>query len=151
METVDFDALFREVRARREGMEQLPDVKLFDLWRATEEDLAGAETALGVSLPQKYKDFMLRYGGGQFLFLDLLPVVSPDGHAETLLEANRREVSGREFVVVAPVGTGDWWGFVSTGGACADQVSFLDHEDGSIQPEAEDFLEFVARHGLMVE
>jgi hypothetical protein len=150
MEITEFDALFQEVRARRAGMERLPEVRLFDLWRVTEEDLARAEEALGAVLPGKYKDFMLRYGGGQFLFLDLMPIVSPDVRVETLLDANRRETPGQEFIVVAPVGTGDWWGFVPKGGVCEEQVGFLDHEDGSIQRVALDFLEFVARRGLMV-
>jgi hypothetical protein len=147
MEFEEFDALLAEVRARRVGQAPSPDIKLFDFWTASDEDLARAESALGSQLPARYKEFMRRYGGGQFLFVDLLPVISPDGRAEDVLTVNQ-DLSVGDFVAVAPVGTGDWWGFASENGVCEERVSFLDHEDGSIQEEASDFLEFVASRGL---
>jgi hypothetical protein len=93
-----------------------PDFRLFDFHRAAESDIQRAEIELNVVLPKKYKEFMLRYGGGQFLFLDLLPVISPDGRSEDLIEVNQhfRELG---FVAVSPVGTGDWWGFPGIPGA----------------------------------
>lgn len=151
MEFEEFDALFEVVRTQRAGLAPSPDINLFDFWAASETDLNQAESVLGSQLPFKYKEFMRRFGGGQFLFLDILPVKSPDGRVEDLLIVNQELSLERKFVAVAPVGTGDWWGFVSIDGMCDDSVSFLDHEDGSVQLEAPDFLDFVASRGLRID
>jgi hypothetical protein len=90
-------------------------LRLFDSWVATDEDLDRAEAELNVRLPAKYREFMRHFGGGEFLFVDLLTV-------------NRDESPAAGFVAVAPVGTGDWWGFV--------------------YPDSSDFLEFMASKGL---
>jgi hypothetical protein len=88
------------------------------------------------------------FGGGVFSFVELLPARSPDGRSEDLLSVNTGEYAVPDFVAVAPVGTGDWWGFVSENGVCHEQVCFLDHEDGSIQADSADFYEFVSVKGV---
>ncbi|MEW1586885.1 SMI1/KNR4 family protein [Micromonospora vinacea] len=150
MNVEELDALVGAARAQRAAMEQLPGVTLFDFWTASDEDLANAEFVLATRLPEQYKDFMRRYGGGQFLFMDILPVASPDGRAEDLLAVNRFSMADSGFVAVAPVGTGDWWGFVSNDGICEDRVCFRDHEDGHVENAASDFFEFVAHQGLRI-
>jgi hypothetical protein len=144
----EFDALFQAARARYARMDEPPDFKTFDLWQTTEQELASVEAILETRLPRDYREFMLRYGGGMFLFVDLYPVVSPTSGRDGLVEANRHDWSDPTFIVVAPVGSGDEWGFSSVDGICEDEVSFLDHEDGSRQFWAADFFEFLARTGL---
>jgi hypothetical protein len=58
--------------------------------------------------------------------------MSPDGRAEDLLSVNQGTMAPPDFVAVAPVGTGDWWGFASVNGVCDERVNFFDHEDGRI-------------------
>jgi antitoxin YobK len=141
----EFDVLVEDARAVQAGRGLPGEIRFFDSWRASEADIERAESELTVRLPQKYKEFMRRYGGGMFLYVDLLPIVTPDGRTEDLLEVNGGEFDPAHFVAVAPVGTGDWWGFMVVNG-----IYMLFHDDGSATKFADDFLEFVARQGLRV-
>jgi hypothetical protein len=148
MELEEFEVQLRAIRAARAGREYPPGFQLFDSLLASDEDLAIVETALRTRLPQKYKEFMRRFGGGAFLFLELLPARSEDGRLDDLLARNKGDFAVPNFVAVAPVGTGDWWGFVTSDGVCEEQVYFWDHEDGHVEPDCPDFLDFAARHGF---
>jgi SMI1-KNR4 cell-wall len=149
MDIDEFDGIFREVRASHATTEERTGFPVFDLWRATEPELASAELILGTRLPAAYREFMLRYGGGQFLFIDIYPIVARSGkNIDGLVGANRHSWSDPSFVVVSPVGSGDEWGFSSADGVCEDRVSCLDHEDGSREVWASDFFAFVVRCGL---
>ncbi|MFJ3901406.1 SMI1/KNR4 family protein [Streptomyces sp. NPDC090025] len=117
---------------------------------ASEAELSEAEETLQAQLPGEYREFMKRHGGGMFLFLDLLPVVASDDQEDDLVRVNVAEFKDGNFVAVAPVGTGDWWGFSVVEGRCASQVDFWDHEDGQVQFAATGFLEFLAYEGLRV-
>lgn len=155
MEFGEFDALVEVARVKHANR-NLPDgdeFRLFDAYRASNDDLTRLEMALQTRLPVKYREFMRRYGGGSFCYVDLLPAVDPSGRGEDLVSVNRSESNlsaswSTDFVAIAPVGTGDYWGFVSRDGVCDDAVSFRFHEDGSLEVTASDFLEFVARFGL---
>ena len=116
---------------------------------ASVDELASIEELLGVVLPMRYKTFMIRYGGGQFGFVDLLPLTGqpPDG-AENVVSVSHESFPDGSFIAVAPVGTGDYWGFPVVDGRCLDEVWFHFHDAGDDKREASDFLEFVARRGL---
>ncbi|WP_433534553.1 SMI1/KNR4 family protein [Micromonospora sp. CA-249363] len=150
MEFEEFEAQVESFRAERADRLYPPGFQLFDSWTTTDEDLDAVEAELGTRLPAKYRMFMRVFGGGVFSFVELLPAKSPDGRNEDLLSVNKDAYAVPGFVAVAPVGTGDWWGFVSENGVCREQVSFLDHEDGSIQFDSNDFLEFVLTKGLRI-
>jgi hypothetical protein len=151
MEFEEFETHLARVRTEREGKFLPAGFQLFDSRTASEADLQRAEEALEVRLPEKYKEFMRRHGAGQFLFLDLLPVTPPDEGGDDLVSVNRSQFTPSGFLAVAPVGTGDWWGFSITGGVCDDEVAFVDHEDGHVHVSHSDFLEFLTRKGLRVE
>ncbi|GAA1500271.1 hypothetical protein GCM10009827_005570 [Dactylosporangium maewongense] len=151
MRFADFDVLLRQALRRYAALERDGDVAVFDHWRATEADLVRVQRRLGVRLPEQYRGFLLRYGAGRFLFVELLPADEGRRWVETLVGANEPvDEHGSGFVAVAPVGTGDYWGFVVRDGICEDAVSFRYHEDGAVEPAADDFLEFVAAEGLRV-
>jgi hypothetical protein len=150
MEFEEFEAQVESFRAERAGRQYPPGFQLFDSWIATEADLAAVEEALRTRLPSKYRRFMRTFGGGVFSFVELLPARSPDGSGEDLISVNTGTFAVSNFVAVAPVGTGDWWGFVSADGTCREQVSFLDHENGAVQDEASDFYEFASSKGLRI-
>lgn len=63
---------------------------------------------------------------------------------------NRHEYPDATFIAIAPVGTGDYWGFPVANGHCDDQVWFQYHDADNQEPVANDFLEFVARHGVLI-
>jgi antitoxin YobK len=115
---------------------------------ARQVDVSNAEEQLGARLPTKYKWFMENYGGGAFAFTDILPVVMPDESGESVISVNAENTWSEPFIAVAPVGTGDWWGFLVKSGECSDEVHMHDHEDGTISLQADDFLEFAAKHSL---
>ncbi len=115
---------------------------------ATPAEITAVELELAVALPDKYKDFMTRYGGGIFGFVQLFPLVPAPSAADDLRTANDQEFPDRDFVAVAPVGTGDHWGFPVVDGRCSDQAWFHFHDTGDDELVAADFLEFVARHGI---
>jgi hypothetical protein len=150
MEFEEFDAHLARVRAEREGGALPEGLQLFEFQSASDAELLRVEQELAAQLPEKYKEFMRRYGGGQFLFVDLLPAISPEGR-DDLLNVNQSEFTPKGFLAVAPVGTGDWWGFPTTDGICDDQVFFWDHEDGRMQVSHPDFLVFLTHNGLRVE
>lgn len=150
MEFEELEAQVESFRAERAGRQYPPGFQLFDSMTATDAELAAAEAALGTRLPSKYRRFMQAFGGGVFSFVELLPVRSPDSSDEDLLSVNLGAYAVPNFVAVAPVGTGDWWGFVSSDGVCSEQVSFVDHEDGAVQVQFGDFYEFALTKGLRV-
>ncbi|MFG1888059.1 SMI1/KNR4 family protein [Micromonospora sp. NPDC049051] len=129
----------------QQGADMVSQFDLVDLEPVAERDLSHAERTLGVILPASYRRFMKAYGGGSIFRLELLAVGSADAR-DDLVNVN---LSGafENFVAVAPVGTGDWWGFASSNGECEIAVSLRDHEDGSIHFDASDFLSFVAKRG----
>ncbi|MFJ4990396.1 SMI1/KNR4 family protein [Streptomyces sp. NPDC088732] len=146
MNFAEFDEHLSAARAKRVGLSD-PEGGVFESQRASVAELSHAEVILGTSLPAEYKEFMQRYGGGMFLFLDLLPIAA-HGNPEDVLKVHEREFKNTSFIPVAPVGTGDWWGFLSAEGRCSPEVYFWDHEGGPVQLESGSFLEFMAREGL---
>ena len=119
-------------------------VRILDAMRATEDELSTTESQLGTQLPAKYKQVMTTYGGGMFGFVDLLPVRAPNGGADDLVKANTGSYVIADFVAVAPVGSGDMWGFATSGGVCAEVVSIWDHETGEIRFDSDDLFAFLA-------
>jgi antitoxin YobK len=149
MDFAEFDALAEVLRQKSAASQAEYDFALIDGCVATAGEIADIERRMGVVLPDKYKTFMIRYGGGAFGFVDLFPVVAePEEHDDDLWAVNSREFPDRSFVAVAPVGTGDCWGFPVTDGRCHDEIWFHFHDAGDAQLVAADFLEFVADHGL---
>ncbi|MEV4703875.1 SMI1/KNR4 family protein [Actinoplanes sp. NPDC049316] len=122
---------------------------LFDELTATPVDLDRVERELAVTLPALYKEFLVRIGGGLFLFLDLLPAVAAEEFEEDLISVNTGPLRIHDFVAVAPVGTGDWWGFrVADHNRASGEVYLWTHDDNEFLEEAVDFLEFVSARGL---
>ena len=149
MDPAEFDALIEPLRQRSAASAAVHGLALIEGCTATANEIADVEHQMGVVLPAKYKEFMMRYGGGVFGFVELFPIVihaADDG--EDLRSVNDREFPDRTFIAVAPVGTGDHWGFPVVDGRCRDEVWFQFHDAGEPELDAADFLEFVAHHGL---
>jgi hypothetical protein len=143
----EFEAVLSGVRASSIITRSSPELQPFGFRRASGDEIALAESALGVSLPLEYRQFMTTYGGGQFLFLDLLLVAAADQRLEDIIGVNRAEaIPG--FIAIAPVGTGDWWGFEVRDSGCDERVSFWYHDDGVVEAKYSGFLEFLVEVGL---
>lgn len=146
----EFEVHFSEARAQRAAPGGLEVFDVFESRLASEDEILEVEKGLRVRLPDEYKEFMKSYGGGMFLFVDLLPVVARADQRDDLATVNAAEFGNGNFIAIAAVGTGDWWGFSVVEGRCADQVDFWDHEDGQVQCAATGFLDFLAREGLRI-
>ncbi|MEV6634903.1 SMI1/KNR4 family protein [Actinoplanes sp. NPDC051470] len=148
MEFAEFQGLVDALLAEHASKGFPPEIRILDEVRADDADIEAVETQLGARLPEKYKQVLTTYGGGMFGFVDLLPVRSPkDGESDVLTE-NTGEFAVAGFVQVAPVGSGDMWGFAVHDGVCAEAVSMWFHDTGEIQFESGDFLEFMATRGV---
>ncbi|MFD0971393.1 SMI1/KNR4 family protein [Plantactinospora endophytica] len=149
MDLPEFDALAEPLRQKSAASEAEFGFALIEGHTATADEIATAERRMAVILPQKYKTFMMRHGGGAFGFIELFPITaSPERYGNELCTVNDHEFPDRDFVAVAPVGTGDHWGFPVTNGRCHDEVWFRFHDAGDDELVAPDFLHFVAIHGL---
>lgn len=151
MDLGEFDAL--AVLLQRKSAESVAryGFALVEGRTSTLAEIAQVEDRMGVIFPDKYKAFMTRYGGGAFGFVELLPIVAPDTPDEygDVLTQNDRHFPDRDFVAVAEVGTGDYWGFPVSEGRCHEQVWFHYHDaEDDREPVAADFLAFVAEYGL---
>ncbi|MGA5301860.1 SMI1/KNR4 family protein [Nucisporomicrobium flavum] len=145
----EFEAELARVRAARSGVDPPEGFALFDALTATPAELDRVESGLGVTLPVLYKDFLQRVGGGSFLFLDLLPAVAAGESDEDLISVNSGPLRIPDFVAIAPVGTGDWWGFrVADANRASGEVYLWTHDDNEFLDEAVDFLEFLSAKGL---
>ncbi|GIF25587.1 hypothetical protein BJ973_003865 [Actinoplanes tereljensis] len=142
MDFADFREIVEETRAAHASKGYPPEIRLLDEVRADDDDIAAAEAELGLRFPEKYRQVMTTYGGGMFGFIDLLAV--RDG----LLRENTGAYAVAGFVSVAPVGSGDMWGFAVHDGRCEETVSMHLHDIGEVVFAATDFLEFVATRGL---
>ncbi len=147
MDLAEFDVLAQPLHQQSAASIARYGLPLIEGRTATADEVADAEQQLGVTFPGKYKRFMMRYGGGQFGFVDLLSVVSRGQEGDDVTSVNNREFPERKFIAVSPVGTGDHWGFAVIDGRCQDEVWFTSTTLGT-PPDAADFLEFVTRHGL---
>lgn len=149
MDSAEFEALAEPVRQRSATAVASYGFPLIEGRGATLDEVTDLEHQIGVVLPEQYKTFMMRYGGGTFGFVELFPITChPEDALQDLGSLNREEFPDRSFVAVAPVGTGDHWGFPLTDGRCHDEVWFHVHDGGATELDATDFLEFVARQRL---
>ena len=80
---------------------------------------------------------------------ELLPVgARGSGDGDDIVSVCRRTLPDGSFVAVAPVGTGDFWGFPVRAGRCRDEVWLHFRGGGDPAPEDADFLDFLARVGV---
>jgi hypothetical protein len=127
----EFDVLAELLRQKSVASEAKYGFALIDGRIATVDEIASVERRMGVVLPEPYKAFMMRYGGGMFGFVDLFPIVAePTPEGDDLWTTNDREFPDRRFVAVAPVGTGDHWGFQVADGHCQDAIWSHFHDGG---------------------
>lgn len=143
MEFADFVALIDETRRSHPWW-----LAGFEPMRATEEELNHVQRELSISLPADYLTFMTEVGGGAFGFMDILPARRDSPHRDDVMSVNLHPWWPVDFYAVAPVGTGDMWGFSYVDGVASDEIYFLDHEDGSLTSEQSGFLDFLAAKAL---
>ena len=89
----------------------------------TEDDLRLAESQLGVRLPESYREFVARFGGGYFAFGN---VFSVDPSSEWYIVDRNKGIERGNFVAVSDNGVGDLYGFEDCDGVCNEKLVMLD-------------------------
>lgn len=135
--------LERDARAELEDEE----FKLFESRTASVADLRSAEAEVGVEFPSDYRLFMEEFGGGRFLFVEMLPLRTGAEFEESVVSATLTWGDDR-FVAIAAVGTGDYWGFPVKDGRCVDTIVMACHGEDGFLEESDSFLDFVVSRGL---
>ena len=113
--------------------------------KPAQADIDAFEKETGITLPQKYKDFILDFGGGYFGFAN---IYSFDKNSYFyLLKHNNRPFD--KYLKIADNGCGDYWLFCIENGKCMENVFFNDHGAGTaVQTEYRDILEYLTAIGL---
>jgi hypothetical protein len=138
MNLAEFEALAEPLRRKSAAVQAQHGFALIEGQTATAEEIANVELDMAVVFPDNYKAFMMRFGGGTFGFVELFPIGATVVGHDDLGTVNDREFPDRSFLAVAPVGTGDHWGFPVIGGRCHDSVRFHFHDAGDDEPVAAD-------------
>jgi hypothetical protein len=118
----------------------------------TEGELAAVEARLGVRFPERFRQFLRRFGAGDFHWVTLLAVSANSDDGLVVVNEALRDTGVSNFVAVAPNGCGDFYGFRTEAGMCLPEVYLWDHETQSVdaEPEAACVLEFLRDNALVL-
>ena len=125
MTKTEFDSLVQERRRSRPlwfGLEQDE--------AATEDEVRRVEAGLGRVLPAQYREFLTTHGAGMFAFLKVLGVKPGTSWELT----THRERLPEDFLPVADLETGDYFGHRIVAGRCEAEVFVWNHETQSVEP-----------------
>jgi hypothetical protein len=99
MDIAQFDVLVESLRRASAASLAKYGFPLIEGLTATDDEVTYVETRLGVALPDRYKAFMVSYGGGMFGTVELFPIVRHGiDHDDDLTSVNDREFPDRTFV-----------------------------------------------------
>src|SRR5688500_15721015 len=88
---------------------------------ATNEEIATAEKLLQTRFPAQYLEFITRYGGGLFAFVNIASV-SPSSEWNAV--HRNQKIKKLDFIAVSENGVGDYYGFRTEHGICLPEVFF---------------------------
>ena len=112
----------------------------------SQEALVEAEQALGVKLPETYKAFLRRFGGGYFGATNVFGVSGGDWD---IVAKNLRYPLPERFIAVSDDQAGGYYGFIVASGACSPEVVYCyPMEADGLKPVATDFLSYLVKVGL---
>ncbi|MBM3300042.1 MAG: SMI1/KNR4 family protein [Deltaproteobacteria bacterium] len=140
MTAEELDALVENVRAKEawqfDGQRDTP---------LTAATIRAIEEAEQIQLPSSFKEFLARYGAGDFVFSQ---VYSPDRNSGWNLWDQFQYMPDKKGLLIpfSDNGAGDYYCFPVVSGVCEDRVVWADHEQNYSITESQyrDFREFVA-------
>jgi antitoxin YobK len=113
---------------------------------ASEQQLEAVERALGVQLPQRYRQFLCEFGGGTF---GLATIFSADPDSEWYLPRQQSEASRylpEGLVAFSDDFAGGNYAFRIANGRAQEPVVYWNQDGGEMATEFSDVIEFVARY-----
>ena len=143
----ELDALVECVRAKAawqlDGQRDTP---------ITAAAIRAIEISEQVQFPGSFKEFLTRYGAGDFVFSQ---VYSPDRKSGWNLWDHFQYMPDKKGILLpfSDNGAGDYYCFPVINGACEDRVVWADHEQNynSTESEYHDFRDFVAKVCLRMD
>jgi hypothetical protein len=112
--------------------------------RASFEQLASVEHAIGRALPSSYREFVQAFGGGNY---GLTTVFSCDPSSEWFLpkrNADHRAYLPKEVIAFSDDFAGGLYVFKCSASALSDAVYYWNSDGGLVATEFRDLFEFVA-------
>lgn len=115
----------------------------------TKADIETVEHQLNITLPEDYKKFVQKYGGGYFAFTVVFSV-SPEGEWNITKQNRFLDLLEKQhFLAVADNQAGDYYGYKIENGLIRGKLFVYDHELRQIsQTKYNDILEYITEVGL---
>jgi SMI1 / KNR4 family. len=140
---VDFGT-FNEVIKKAKAKEPL----LFELEHddiPTMENIIHLQKQYQITLPEKYIQFLLRFGGGYFGYTN---IYSLDENSYFFI-FNHNPAIIKDLLFIADNECGDFYAFRIQGDKCSEKIVFYDHEDNTIKDtNFSDVFEYLVKIGL---
>lgn len=112
------------------------------------EGIEGFEHRLQVKLPEKYKQFLLKYGGGYFGYANVYSLDEDSG----FYVLNHNDMPVYNHLRIADNGCGDYYLVCIADRKCLEQLYFYDHETRDVHnTEYADILEYLVKVGLKMD
>jgi hypothetical protein len=117
---------------------------------STDIEIEQIERCFSAILPQEYKDFIKKYGGGYFAFTNIF---SGKKESEWYIVTRNNEVgllNSYGFIAFSDNEVGDYYGFKIINGKCHPKIYFYDHEDDQIKiTEYDNLFDYLNKVGLI--
>lgn len=98
-----------------------------------------------IKLPEKYKYFLQRYGGGYFGYVNVYLL---DAESDFYV-LNHNELPIDKYLKIADNGCGDYYMFCVEEGRCLESLYFYEHDTGDIsKTEYADIFEYLVSVGF---
>ncbi len=111
----------------------------------SQADIDAFEKENGITLPQKYKEFILEFGGGYFGFANIYSL--DKSSAFYLLKHNN--LPFKKYLKIADNGCGDYYVLKIENAVFKDKIYLYNNEENSIyETEYTDILEYLVKVGL---
>ena len=111
----------------------------------TVEEVIAFQKQYQITLPEKYIQFLLNFGGGYFGYAN---IYSLDKNSSFFIFHHNPAIV-KELLFMADNGCGDYYAFRIEGGKCRDEIVFYDHEYNTVQDtDFSDVLEYLIKTGL---
>ena len=111
----------------------------------TVEDVIALQKQHQIVLPEKFIQFLLRFGGGYFGYAN---IYSLDQSSQFFL-FRHNPPTVKDLLFIADNGCGDYYAVWVEDGKCGERIVFYDHEEGAVQDtNFSDVLEYLMKIGL---
>lgn len=143
MEFLEFIDIVDEVKEKKPILFGLDSDKI-----ASDEEITQIESYFCIQLPESYKSFLKKYGGGYFAYT---VVYSSDANSDFYVIKNITKdwVDTYNFFPIIDFETGDLGGFKVNDKQCNDFFSIFTHEEKRIiDYDKYDFFQALLKYGL---